>query len=234
MAETKKKSTSAKTVEKEIASSAPEKAKAEQTKEKTYTEAEMEAILEKAVAAALEKAKAEQTPQVVQVATDVEKVQFLFQAEVSDENIYEIGPQGMYGRIVGKTGSFTVPKSDLSRVMDSMFRLLLEKRWIIAVDGLSEEEREIYGVNYKEGEILDKRGFARMVEQGDKMLEVYPKLCKGHREMVAKRYHEAYAAKNQYVTREIVVELNRLSKELGSNDGDFTDIIESMNKADLG
>ena len=202
----------------------------------TFTEAQVQemiaAAVAKATAEAAEALKA-QGPQIIQVTADTEKVHFLWQAEVSGENVYEVGPNGMYGRIIGKTGSFFVPKSDLSRVMDSMFRFLLKKRWIIAVDGLTDDEREAYGVNYKEGELLDKKAFAKMVELGDGMLEVYPKLCQGHREMVAKRYHEAYLDKNPYVTRDIVVELNRMSKELGSKTGDFADIIEAMNDADL-
>lgn len=213
----------------------------EKTAAPTFTEEQVKAMIDAAVAKATQEAveqttaalKSQSTPQIVQVTADTEKVQFLWQAEVSDENIYEIGPQGMYGRIVGKTGTFFVPKSDLSRVMDSLFRLLMDRRWIIVVDGMTDEEREAYGVNYKEGELLDKRGFARMVELGAGMLDIYPKLCKGHRDMVAKRYHEAYLNNSQYVTRDIVVELNRLSKQLGSANGDFTDIIEAMNKTDL-
>lgn len=199
----------------------------------TFTEEQVKAMIAEAVAKATAEAKVQTAPQIVQLSAETERVHFLWQAEVSDENIFEVGPNGMYGRIIGKTGSFYVPKSDLSRVMDAMFRLLLQKRWIIAVDGLTDEEREAYGVAYNEGELLDKKGFAKMVELGNEMLIIYPKLCKGHREMVAKRYHEAYANRSQYVTREIVVELNRLSKQLGSKDGDFTDIIESMNDADL-
>lgn len=205
----------------------------------TFTEDQVQAMIAAAVAKATAEAaeafKAQQSaaPQIIQVAADTERVHFLWQAEVSDENVFEVGPNGMYGRIIGKTGSFYVPKSDLSRVMDAMFRLLLQKRWIIAVDGLTDDEREAYGVAYKEGELLDKKGFARMVELGNSILEIYPKLCAGHREMVAKRYHEAYLNRSQYVTREIVVELNKLSKQLGSKDGDFTDIIEAMNASDL-
>lgn len=199
----------------------------------TFTEEQVQAMIAAAVAKATAEAVKAQAPQIVQVTADTEKVHFLWQAEVSDENVFEVGPNGMYGRIIGKTGSFFVPKSDLSRVMDAMFRLLLQKRWIIAVDGLTDDEREAYGVAYKEGEILDKKGFARMVELGAGMLEIYPKLCPGHREMVAKRYHEAYLNRSNYVTRDIVVELNRMSKQYGSKDGDFTDIIEAMNASDL-
>ncbi len=220
-----------------VATVEAEEVKAESPAAPTFTEEQVKAMIAEAVAKATAEAtaalKAQQAPQIVQITADTEKVHFLWQAEVSPENVYEIGPNGMYGRIVGKTGSFYVPKSDLSRVMDSMFRYCLEKRWIIAVDGLTDEEREAYGVNYREGEILDKRGFAKMVELGNDILDIYPKLCAGHREMVAKRYHEAYQEKSMYVTREIVVALNDMSKKFGSKDGDFADIIDAMNAADL-
>lgn len=177
--------------------------------------------------------KAQSAPQVVQVApAEAEKVHFLFEAEVADDNIFSPGENGRYGRIIGKSGSFYVPKNEISAVMDAQFRAMLENRWIIVVSGLTEEEREAFGVDYKEGEYLDKKAFAKMVDLGDEMLEIYPKLCKGHREMVAKRYYEAYVNGNPKVTRELVVELNKLSKKAGSEKGDFVGIIEKMNEAD--
>lgn len=177
--------------------------------------------------------QAQSAPQVVQVAPqETEKVHCLFEAEVADDNIYSIGENGRYGRIIGKTGSFFVPKAELSSVMDSSFRYMLENRWIIIVSGLTDEEREAFGVDYKEGEYLDKRAFAKLVDMGEEILEIYPKLCKGHQEMVAKRYYEAYVNGNPKVTRELVVELNKLSKKAGSEKGDFIGIIELMNEAD--
>lgn len=202
-----------------------------------FTKEEVEQMVAEASAKAVEEALARvqsNAPQIVQVSPNEEMVQFLFMAEVANENVFEVGPDGMYSKIVGKTGTFYVPKRDLSRVMDAKFRLLMEKRWIIVVDGLSEQEREALGVNYREGELLDNAAFLRMVNLGKDVLKIYPRLCKGHREMVAKRYHEAYVAKNQNVTRDIVTELNNLSKKLGSERGDFVDIIEAMNEADKG
>ena len=177
--------------------------------------------------------QAQSAPQVVQVAPqETEKVHCLFEAEVANDNIFSIGENGRYGRIIGKTGSFFVPKNELSSVMDSAFRAMLENRWIIIVSGLTDEEREAFGVDYKEGEYLDKRAFAKLVDMGEEILEIYPKLCKGHQEMVAKRYYEAYVNGNPKVTRELVVELNKLSKKAGSEKGDFIGIIEMMNEAD--
>lgn len=200
-----------------------------------YSKEAVEAMIASAVAEAVAKAVAQaqtqQAPQIVQIAADVERVQFLYMAEVADDNVYEIGPGGMYGRIVGKTGAFSVPKSDLSRVMDSMFRLMMQRRWIVVVSGMNAEEREAYGVDYKDGEVLDKRAFQKMIDLGDEILNIYPKLCAGHREMVAKRYYESYMS-GMRPKRETVVELNRMSKALGSENGDFTTIIELMNEAD--
>lgn len=199
---------------------------------KSDKDAEIE-ILKKQIAEMQEMLKQAKKTQVIQVSQQKEEpVYFLYEAEVADDNIYEVGDNGQYGRITGKTGSFSVPKSEISRVMDNMFRAMLEKRWIIALSGLTDEEREIYGVQYKEGEYLDKKAFAKMVDLKDEMLEIYPKLCDGHKEMVAKRYYEAYQAHNPNVTREIVTKLNALSKEAGSKRGDFIGILELMNEAD--
>ena len=172
-------------------------------------------------------------PKVIQVAPDTEKVHFLWQAPVADDNVVLFGEGGMYGRITGKTGSFFVPKSELSRILDSMTRLFLQERWLIVVDGLTEEEREALGVNYKEGEVLDKRAFAKMVDLGDEILDIFPRLCDSHKEMVGQRFYEAWVAGNKNVTRERVVELLKMSKAEGKEIKGFAAIIEEMNENDL-
>lgn len=178
----------------------------------------------------MEQMQSAQPQSVIQVAApEGERIHFIFEAEVADDNVFLIGENGMYGRITGKSGMFYVPKNDFSRINDGLFRLMLDKRWIIAVDGFSKEERESLGIDYKEGEYLDKKAFAKMVDLGDEMLEIYPKLCDGHKEMVAKRFYEAYKAGNPKITRDLVVKLNKLSKESGSEKGDFYAIIEQMN-----
>lgn len=169
-------------------------------------------------------------PTVVQVSADTERVHFLWQAEVANENIKTFGDGGMFGRIVGKTGSFYVPKSDLARVMDAENRLFLDKRWLIVVSGLDEEEREALGVNYKEGELLDKNAFARMVELGDALLELYPELCEGHKIMVAQRYRDAFAAGSPFVTRERVTKLKEMTQESGIEPNPFAKILQEMNR----
>ena len=189
------------------------------------------ALLEKELA---ELKRAAAAPQIVQVSSSGERVHFVWMGEVADDNIIEFGPGGIYGRIEGKTGSFMVPKDDLSRVLTSLNRSLLEKRWLMIVSGLTEEEKQAFNVDYREGEVLDRKAFGRLVELGEEMLEIYPKLCKGHREMVAKRYYEAWRRRDRHITRELITKLNKQSKELGSAEGDFKDILLEMNAADAG
>lgn len=205
----------------------------EKTEKKTYYEDDVQKMIADAVSAAVAKAMAgmqQPAPQIVQVMGDSEKVHFLWQAEVADDNVVLFGEHGMYGQIVGKTGSFYVPKNDLSRVLTDLTRVFLKKRWLIAVSGLNDEEREALGCDYCEGELLDKKAFAKMVEIGDEMLDIYPRLCEGHKKMVAARYAEAFAKNSPYVTRERVVKLNEMSKTKENPRGDFVSIIEQMNE----
>lgn len=185
-----------------------------------------------AVAEALKNIPQQAAPQIVQVSTSAEQVHFLWMAPVADDNVVQFGDGGMYGNIVGKTGSFYVPKPDLSRILTEMNRRFMAQRWLLVVSGLTDEEREALGVDYKPGEVLDKRAFAKLVELGDELLNIYPALCEGHKVMAAQMYADAYRQGSRYVTRERTVKLNALSKRKGHEKGDFIAIIEDMNEKD--
>ena len=173
-----------------------------------------------------------QMPQVIQVSADVEKVRFLWMAPVADDNVTNFGQGGMYARITGPRGEFMVPKPELSRVLDNITRSFIDKRWLIVISGLNDEEREAMGVNYHDGELLDKQAFAKMVELEKGILDIYPALCEGHKEMVAKRYYEAWQEHNPHVYRDVVVELKRMAQEAGMKNNTFADILTEMNEAD--
>lgn len=177
--------------------------------------AELKAQLEKASAPA---------PQIIQMSGNTERIDFLWMAPVADDNQLLIGEQGMYGKIVGKTGNFSIPKNDLSRILDSAMRKYLDNRWLIVLGGMTPEERVQYGVDYKPGEVLDKQAFLGLLDMGKKILDIYPGLCDQSKEMVAKLYYEAYADQTHYVSRDIVVQLNKISPQQG-----FKAIIEDMN-----
>lgn len=192
----------------------------------------MQEAAAKAVAEALKNIPQQTAPQIVQVSTSAEQVHFLWMAPVADDNVVQFGDGGMYGNIVGKTGSFYVPKPDLSRILTEMNRRFMAQRWLLVVSGLTDEEREALGVDYKPGEVLDKRAFAKLVELGDELLNIYPALCEGHKVMAAQMYADAYRQGSRYVTRERTVKLNALSKRKGHEKGDFITIIEDMNEKD--
>lgn len=209
-------------------------AKAETEKAKAAQEADKDAeiaALKEQLAELMKRMDDARKPQIVTISADTERVQLLWQAEVADDNITSFGDGGAYGRIIGKTGVVYVPKSDLSRVLTPLNRYYLDRRELLIVSGLADDEREALGVAYKEGELLDKNAFAKMVELEDKILEIYPNLCDGHKEMVAKRYNEAFAAGNIHVKRDVVAALHKLAKDAGRGD-DFKEIMKALNAAE--
>ena len=174
-----------------------------------------------------------QKPQVIQVAADTERVHFLWQADVADYNLVTFGPGGMYGSITGKTGTFSVPKNELSRILDDRTRRFLERRWLIVLDGLTDDERESLGVAYKDGEILDRKVFTKMVELSkEEICEIYPRLCNSHKEMVARRFYEEWQNKNEGVTREKVIALRNLTRDAKLDIQAFQQILLEMNASE--
>lgn len=171
-----------------------------------------------------------QKPQVIQVSADVKRVHLLWQAEVADDNVVSFGEGGRYGIVKGKRGEFYMPKTDFSTIMDERVRYFLDKRWLIVLDGLDEDEREAYGVNYKDGEYLDKKAFSKLIEIGEDILDIYPKLCDGNKLMVAQRYADAFA-NGKPINREVVEKLNKMSKTASNPSGDFIEIVRAMNRA---
>ncbi len=171
-----------------------------------------------------------QQPQVVTVPVSAEKVHFLWQAEVADDNKVMFGQGGRLGNVTGKRGEFYVPKSEFTSMMDEQCRYYMDKRWLIVLDGLTEDEREAYGVNYKEGEFLDRKAFRKIIEMGDEILDIYPKLCEGNKIMVAQRYLEAFQNHSPYIKRETVIKLNEMSKDKKCPRGYFMPIVEGLNR----
>ena len=184
---------------------------------------------------------AEKRPQVVQVMADTERIVLRFQAEVADDNETRFGPDGMYGQVTGKVGTVAVPKSEWSRFYNESVRNMMTRRWLIVLSGMDEQEREMYGCNYKPGEILDEMAFYKLLDMGRDLIAVFPKLCPDHQEMVASRFITAYADGDDRVKdRELVVALNEMSKETYKDadkkdlrrKGLFWPIIEAMNAED--
>lgn len=210
----------------EIASVAADE-KAVQT-EKTYTKDEVQDMIAAAVAQALAQDRAARPA----AAPARERVQLLWMAPVSNDNVQEFGPNGRFGRITGPSGSLYVPKDEFPQILDGLTRLFLDRRWLIVVSGLDEEEREAFGVNYREGEYLTRQAFDNLLKQGEKLLNIYPALCAGSKGIVAKRVYEGWQARNKAVNRGLVKGLAKLCKRDDPNKETFRQIMAEMNAAE--
>lgn len=198
---------------------------------KTEQNSEIEAL--KSLVKQLQDQLAAQKPHVVQVMADTEKVVLRFQAEVADDNVAAFGPEGMYGQVTGKTGTITVPKSEWSRFYNESVRNMIYRRWLIVLSGMDEQERELYGCNYKPGEILDELAFHKLLDLGRDLIAVFPALCDTHKEMVASRFLTAWMdGDSRAMDRDLIVALNELSKDDTHKKGMFQPIIEGLNARD--
>lgn len=217
----------------EIAKDAPaaaEKPEEAREEQETFSRREVQAMIAEALAEAQRSAPA---PQVVQVSADTPMVTVLFQSEVSRENMIQFGPNGRYGSVTGPYGVFAVPKSAFGAdFRDGMVQGLLDTRELIVLDGLTDEERERYGVQYGDGEWMDADTFRKMLDLGERLPEVYRKLCPKYREMVASRVALGYEQKDKRVYRSLVTALNAASRDVDGGKGYFQGIIEKMNAED--
>lgn len=196
----------------------------------------------KELTAQLNAQKTAQT-QVINVVQDTEKVVLRWQAEVADDNIEVFGPNGMYGQVTGKTGKVIVPKSEWSRFYTESIRWRIDNRWLIVLSGMTEDERETYHCNYKQGELLDEAAFTKLLDMGEELVEIFPDLCIAHQEFVAQRFIQAWQdGKVTNADRQLVTELNEISKaayakaNIAITDrrrkGAFVPLLEWMNAKD--
>lgn len=225
----------------------PQTAQPEETKEaeakepeRMYTAEEVAEIAKRAAAEAVANAMKGMQPQVVQVVADTEKVVLRWCAPVADDNLAVFGPNGMYGTVTGKNGTVMVPKSEWSRFYDETARNLMNRRWLVVLSGMTEEERQLYHCAYRKGEILDEQAFRCVVSMGEKLLDIFDDLCTEHQEMAAKAYYEAL--ERGEVTekdRSLLKQLNALSRKRYADcpaedprrKGMFAPVIAALNAA---
>ena len=216
----------------EVEKPEPEAQKADEKEpqaSRTYSAEEVQALIESAVQSALSK----QQPQVVQISAETPVVHLMFQDACSPDNYIQFGVGARYGSITGSFGLKTVTKEQfLGDFRDAFVQLLLAERKLIVLDGLTDEERVAYGVDYKDGEFLTEKQFRNMLTNTDALLEAYPNLCDGYKQMVATQITTAFENKDPRVTRKLVAALNKLSKKDGQDShGDFAHVLKAM-KAD--
>ena len=202
-----------------------------------YSEADVQAMIAKAVADALAAQKAQQ--QEVHTPSNDGLVTLRFYDEINDANVIYLGENGKYGQIIGKRWTGQIPKmAFIGDFRTPHIQKLLEDRNMIVIDGLTDEERKLYGVDYVKGEFLDEKMYSAMLRMPeDDLVATYTGLCPEWKRMVAVRFAEAYEAGKLRVTRDALLALNRESRKANKvfdqNDprrkGDFHQIIDKMN-----
>ena len=89
-------------------------------------------------------------------------VELTFLASVSPNNVCSLGD---YGSLNGVGGYIEIPRKEFGgKFMTPVVRSLLRDRSLIVCSGLSAEERKRYGVDYREGELLDMSAFDRLLD----------------------------------------------------------------------
>lgn len=142
------------------------------------------------------------------------------------------------GRVITGSGRrFSVKLSDFEGVfLTPLVTLLLKKRKFIVLDGLNEEQRQQYGVDYKPGEVLKNEGMFDWFLSGpvSQVKTAFADLCKEHRELVARRFMLAFENGDNRLTRDRIEALNEVSKrDFEDGKGAFTPILKAINEAAL-
>jgi hypothetical protein len=208
----------------------------------TYSEEQVQAMIAKAVADAMKSAVVEEKPQAASVPATTDVVTMRFADEVNDNNEIYLGKDGKYGHIIGKRWTGQVPKmAFIGDFRTPLIQTLLKNRNLIVIDGLTDEERRLYGVMYSDGEFIDEKLYDRMLRMDEESLvALYKGLCPEWRRMLAVRFAEAYDTKKLRVTRDALLALNKISrkdnKDLPKDDirrkGAFWALIQKFNFAD--
>ena len=122
------------------------------------------------IAVALAVAKAmENVPQappqtVVINNTKEEMVTLLYMGAVAEDSTVSLGK---LGEIIGRGGTRDIPKKEFLQNITPAISNRLKDRRLIVLDGLTEEERERYSVNYKDGELLSANVYHKLLSMGE-------------------------------------------------------------------
>lgn len=142
-------------------------------------------------------------------------------------------PIGGGRSITGSGRIFNVTLTDFEGTfMTAFIQKLIRRKKLIILDGLTEEQREMYGCNYGENEIIRSEGMfdALLNMPVSEMARIFSALCPEHRNLVAKRFISAYEKGDNRLSRDRIEALNKISKaDYADGKGAFTAILRAMN-----
>lgn len=207
--------------EEKVAASEPKK------EEKTFSKEEVDRMVKEAVANAMKQFSADSPNAPVFKVTPDEYVTVIFMGAIANGTSVALGKLGKINR-AGIPQKF--PKKDFLENMGiPVVDALLRKKELIVVNGLEEDERERFGLQYTEKELLSPNALFKLMDYGkDEITSIFRELCPAHQKIVSKMYLSEYFEKNNpTISTETVKELNEISKAI-DKDGLFTPILEDM------
>lgn len=186
-------------------------AKSEQN-EKMFSQADVEAMIARAVAEATEKSAKEAAPVVVQQTEPPVTVAFVGNVMAGSEI-----PLGEIGKIYADSSRIiSVSKRVFLANITGSVALMLKSKELLVLSGLTDEERELYGLVYRDGELLDNKILRSILDRGtDETKSIYDALCPEHRRIFAKAIHTAVQSGDKRVTPDKLRALIRSDKEHG-------------------
>lgn len=181
----------------------------------TISKTELDALIASAVASAL----ANSTPQIVQVAPAENPVVLLFLGGIMPGSTVTLGE---LGNIYRDGGTLTVSKENFFSKLNGTAEYMLRTRQLIVVSGLTDEERERYGVLYNEKELLNEKTYGRLLTYTPEELKtIYTALCPEHKAIAAKAFRTAIDNQDGRVTEAKLKLLAKADKEAGIKDSTF-------------
>lgn len=151
-------------------------------------------------------------------------VTLLFIGAIAKDTVVSLGKIGQINR---GGGTLDVPKKEFLQNINGAVERMLLSRKLIVVNGLTDEERERYGVKYEDGELLTQNAYYKLLDfDGATLTGLFATLCDSHKITVARMYANAYfELHDNRVNRENVLALAKLAKGTAA-DGMFNAIIE--------
>lgn len=192
---------------------------------KKYTEQEVNEMIAKAVKEALFQAQG----QILQVKPQ-EYVTIVYLGLFAQGTTVYLGQKlGWFNR-AGVPRD--VPKEDFLQSLGTpIVDELIKTKNLVVLDGLTEEERERFNLQYKDGELLTKEAFFKLFDFPIKdICQIFNKACIEHKYLIVKMYYTAHFEKHDNrVNYEVIKALNECSKKVDKN-GLFAPILEDLTK----
>lgn len=204
----------------------------ENVEEKKYTAEDISKVMQMPetqdlIQSMIAKALEEQKKQfVTAVPAHEENVALLYMGTVAADSVVHLNDD--LGDIAGRAGTRYIPKRDFLQHLTPSVTKRLKDRRLIVLSGLTDEERERYGVKYEDGELLSPTIYQKLIGMNDdKIAEIFEKACRKHKEIITTIMIDAYQAGDRRVTQSLVQRLNNISKSTDPN-GMFRAILKDM------